>query len=358
MVPAVLSRRLSEGEGEGGEGQGWWGHGHGHGHGQMHGHGHGHGHGHERRRLDDTSPSPTDAPLPTTPTTPSQCKMTQQTRTCYTGACPVSDGDYLVFIDLRVFMSPPHWSYVHSEAFYGALAKLFAVRESNIELLNDASSEYTLGVKLHFQLRIRAKDFTSVQTLHAAAQAIPEAVWQPDFKGNLIAALDAVSKRIDKIDYSRYGYLESRDIEVLNAMALPIGDVRDPVAIPLDPDGAIVINHIRDIIGGTEQFELILIGVALACVVVMCCVCAMHYRLRQEHAALEKDKIMGGSLRRMWNRFMKQERLKNAQRYSKVEMGEAGEGGEGKGGSKATIPFSADADVDDELDEEDEQDMT
>ena len=35
---------------------------------------------------------------------------------------------------------------------------------------------------------------------------------------------------------------------------------------------------------------------------VMCCVCAMHYRLRQEHAALEKDKIMGGSLRRMWNR--------------------------------------------------------
>jgi hypothetical protein len=37
--------------------------------------------------------------------------MTQQTRTCYTGACPVDQGDYLVFIDLRVFMSPQHWSY-------------------------------------------------------------------------------------------------------------------------------------------------------------------------------------------------------------------------------------------------------
>ena len=48
-------------------------------------------------------------------------------------------------------------------------------------------------------------------------------------------------------------------------------------------------------------------------------------------------------------RFMKQERLKNAQRYNKVELGEAGEG--------KTIPFSADADVDDELDEEDELDM-
>jgi len=32
---------------------------------------------------------------------------------------------------------------------------------------------------------------------------------------------------------------------VLNAMALPIGDVRDPVDIPLDPDGAVVIDHIK-----------------------------------------------------------------------------------------------------------------
>jgi len=42
---------------------------------------------------------------------------------------------------------------VHAEAFYGALARMFNVREANIELLNDASSEYTLGVKLHFQVR-------------------------------------------------------------------------------------------------------------------------------------------------------------------------------------------------------------
>lgn len=59
----------------------------------------------------------------------------------------------------------------------------------------------------------------------------------------------------------------------------------------------------------------------------------MHLIL-QEHAALEKDKIMGGSLRRMWNRFMKQERLKNAQRYSKVELSEEG-GGEAGGAAGA-----------------------
>ena len=38
-------------------------------------------------------------------------------------------------------------------------------------------------------------------------------------------------------------------------------------------------------------------------IVVLSCVLMMHYRLRQEHAALEKDKIQGGSLRRMWSKF-------------------------------------------------------
>jgi hypothetical protein len=36
----------------------------------------------------------------------------------------------------------------------------------------------------------------------------------------------------------------------------------------------------------------------------------MYCRLKQEHAALEKDKVMGGSLRRMWNRFMHLEKMK------------------------------------------------
>jgi hypothetical protein len=117
-------------------------------------------------------------------------------------------------------------------------------------------------------MRIKAKDYPSVPALHAAAQAIPEAVWQPDFKGNdqrrllsfssrpcpqdpvpvpvsyvlpvsyrprrphdasrphvpgnLIAALTAVSKKIDRLDYSRYGYLNSRDIEVTLTPAISL----------------------------------------------------------------------------------------------------------------------------------------
>ena len=43
------------------------------------------------------------------------------------------------------------------------------------------------------------------------------------FKANLIAALDTVSKKNDGINYSRFGYLVSGSIEVLNAMAMPYG---------------------------------------------------------------------------------------------------------------------------------------
>ncbi len=55
------------------------------------------------------------------------CKYRQLTRTCYTGSVPVDDGDYLVFIDMRVRVDPWHWSFVHAEAFYGAFSSLFSV---------------------------------------------------------------------------------------------------------------------------------------------------------------------------------------------------------------------------------------
>ncbi len=57
-----------------------------------------------------------------------QCNYQQQSRSCYTGSCPIIDGDYLVFIDLRVRIDPLKWSYVYSEDFFGAFSELFGVR--------------------------------------------------------------------------------------------------------------------------------------------------------------------------------------------------------------------------------------
>ena len=56
------------------------------------------------------------------------CNYKLQTATCYSGICPLQDGDYLVYIDLRVSIEPWKWSYVHSESFFAAMASLFKVK--------------------------------------------------------------------------------------------------------------------------------------------------------------------------------------------------------------------------------------
>ena len=56
------------------------------------------------------------------------CNYRLQTSTCYAGICPLEDGDYLVYIDLRVRLDPARWSYVHSESFFAAMAAMFKVK--------------------------------------------------------------------------------------------------------------------------------------------------------------------------------------------------------------------------------------
>jgi hypothetical protein len=38
-----------------------------------------------------------------------QCNYVTQTDTCYTGACPYGDGDYLIYLDFRIRITPLHW---------------------------------------------------------------------------------------------------------------------------------------------------------------------------------------------------------------------------------------------------------
>ena len=50
------------------------------------------------------------------------------------------------------------WSYVYTESFFDAFAAMYNVAVENMELLSDRGSEYTLGIKLHFQIRLKAED--------------------------------------------------------------------------------------------------------------------------------------------------------------------------------------------------------
>jgi hypothetical protein len=49
-------------------------------------------------------------------------------RSCYTGSCPIKDGDYYILLDMLVGIDPYHWSFVHEENFFGAISSMFGVR--------------------------------------------------------------------------------------------------------------------------------------------------------------------------------------------------------------------------------------
>ena len=255
------------------------------------------------------------------------CKYTQQTRTCNTGDCPTADGDYLVFVDLRVMIYPSTWSYVHAEAFYCAIEQVLGVGENAIDLLNNAGNEYTTGVKLHFELRLKSQNFADMLQFRKYAQSIPDMVWGPSFSADLINGLEACSKKTDGLDFSRFGYMLPHDVEILNAVAMPMGGVRDPIEVP-DETGSIIIKYTKGVV--KNQFELLLVGVALTAL--LCCLCAVwgYFRMRREYAEWEKDKE--GSLGRIYaSRFRAWSRGHASAGYKQVVMSELAPEAEGEG---------------------------
>lgn len=191
-----------------------------------------------------------------------------ETRSCYTGECPTNPGDYLVYIDLRIRLPPSQWSYVHTEAFFLALSELLSVETSSMELHTDPGDAYTMGTRIHIQIRLKAKDYPDLLSLNQAAQKIPMKIWMENFPDSLIFALESASLKLDSIDFSRYGWLQPSDISVLNSVALPIGTGHDS-GLPTG-DHFIPISNDKGnesdskLIYGFSKVDLILVGVALA----------------------------------------------------------------------------------------------
>lgn len=59
---------------------------------------------------------------------PCKKETKQISRPCYASGCPINDGDYLVFVDMKVVLPISKWSYVISENFFDAVAYMFNVR--------------------------------------------------------------------------------------------------------------------------------------------------------------------------------------------------------------------------------------
>lgn len=76
-------------------------------------------------------------------------------------------------------------------------------------------------------------------------------------------------------------------MQVLSAIAMPIGEIRDPfgeVMKHMDDDAA------NNKMSSAEQIDLLLLGVAITAVLLLLLVLYLHMRLRHEHSLYEKDK--------------------------------------------------------------------
>jgi len=83
-----------------------------------------------------------------------------------------------------------------------------------------------------------------------------------------------------------------------------------------------------------EKIDLIMAGVAVASVLILLCMCYFHWRLRQEHFALAKDKA-AGSLFKIVRGITGPADAKGL--YTKVQQGDAVDGGEESGMEMGTV---------------------
>ena len=65
--------------------------------------------------------------------------------------------------------------------------------------LTHSGNEYTIGTKLHFEIRLKQNDYNTVTSIVTAAEAIVTAIWEEDFNDRLIDALNTFSSKYDKV---------------------------------------------------------------------------------------------------------------------------------------------------------------
>jgi hypothetical protein len=144
-------------------------------------------------------------------------------------------GDFLVFIDLKVVLPIQKWSNAISENFFDAFSYLFQVGihsrfikiayfkyfiylqipPGNVNVLADRGYTYAfIGEKIQVQLRLPKSEYSSVSSLTSAGQSIVQTVNDASFAEALIASLNKTSSENDGLDYSRYGWMTRRHIQV------------------------------------------------------------------------------------------------------------------------------------------------
>jgi hypothetical protein len=219
-----------------------------------------------------------------------------ESRTCNAASCPIkgaSGSDYLVFIDMKINIPATLWSYAYVNTFEETLAELFMIPGGSLEILTGAGSHDLADfVKIRFEIRLRASSFDNdIAKMVKHAEGIPAAVFLDDFNARFLQGLVQTSKRMDGLDFDRYGWLKTSDIDIINSMAIPLGGT-GPKAIE-GTGGTIsgtnvVLTQPKQ---GMSNLEIALIVLIVIVGVVLICMLHFHMKLREEHRALSMQNM-------------------------------------------------------------------
>jgi len=107
-------------------------------------------------------------------------------------------------------------------------------------------------------------------------------VYAANFKSNLINALVSISRARDGLNHARFAWMHDKDIEIISALALPVGRDRANIS----EGGGLIAEELND----TTTRELILLGIIIGTVIIISILIFMYIRLLKANAVLSKDK--------------------------------------------------------------------
>ncbi len=214
-----------------------------------------------------------------------------------------------------------------------------------------SASEYSSYTKLHFQIRLKAKDYNeNVLAIHTAAEKIVARFRSTSFSADFIAVLKELGARYEDImpyydehsgkllisppipipqnatatgsvddtgtsitwlqslaRQSRFGWMTREDVVIMSAVALPIGETRNPDETGTETNLPSSTETDDGAANATSLLDYWLLGIALGCVVVVIIMIYLYMKLRQEYSLLSKDKSTiarnSQSLKKMWSSF-------------------------------------------------------
>lgn len=140
-------------------------------------------------------------------------------------------------------------------------------------------------MKLRVEFRLKPTFFGGdTAKLAKEAESMAAVVWQPEFTERFIRTLDAVSKRTDAIDFSRFGWLKSADVTIINSMAVPLASKSKGEPLPdKSASKTDVISPANTSSSSSSFMTAWLYAALIISIAILGCVLYFHIRLRKAH---------------------------------------------------------------------------